>query len=332
MDYALIWYILIAVAVFAYVILDGFDLGIGILFLGGESEKERDLMMNSVAPVWDGNETWLVLGGGGLFAVFPLAYSVVMPALYAPLTMMLLGLIFRGVAFEYRFRTTRGKFLWDSSFFIGSLVATFTQGMMLGTLLQGIEVAGRQYSGGWFDWFTPFSVFCGFVTVAAYSLLGACWLLIKLPTPYLSRYYSIAKKCALIMVVMVVVLSIWLPLGNSQIAERWFSFPQALLFLLIPAGSAYLVYLLFKDLIEHKPVKAYLASLGLFFLASLGFGVSTFPYIVPHSLTYTEAAAPDTSLKFLLSGAVILLPLIIAYTAYSYWVFRGKLNEDEGYH
>ncbi|MCW8329771.1 cytochrome d ubiquinol oxidase subunit II [Photobacterium sp. SDRW27] len=332
MDYALIWYVLIAVAVLAYVALDGFDLGIGILFVAGDSVKERDLMMNSVAPVWDGNETWLVLGGGGLFAVFPLAYSVVMPALYAPLTMMLLGLIFRGVAFEYRFRTRRGQFLWDSSFFIGSLVATFTQGMMLGVLLQGIEVVDRQYSGGWFDWFTPFSVFCGFVTIAAYTLLGACWLLIKLPEPYQQRYYATAKRCALVLVVMVGILSIWLPLGNSEIAARWFSFPQALLFLLIPAGSGYLVYLLFKDLIEHKPLKAYLACLGLFLLASIGFGVSTYPYIVPHSLTYVEAAAPDTSLKFLLSGAVILLPLIIAYTAYSYWVFRGKLSEDEGYH
>ncbi|WP_372880270.1 cytochrome d ubiquinol oxidase subunit II [Psychromonas sp.] len=332
MDYALIWYMLIAIAVFAYVALDGFDLGIGILFLGGDSTEERDLMMNSVAPVWDGNETWLVLGGGGLFAVFPLAYAVVMPALYAPLMMMLLGLIFRGVAFEYRFRTRRGQFLWDSSFFIGSLVATFTQGVILGTLLQGIEVIDRQYNGGWFDWFTPFTLFCGLVTITAYTLLGACWLLIKLPATYQHRYYDTAKRCAVALVVMIAILSIWLPLSNSDIAARWFSFPQALLFLLIPVGCGYLAYLLFKDLIEHKPVKAYLVTLGLFFLAALGFGVSTYPYIIPHSLSYTEAAAPDSSLKFLLTGTVFLLPLIIAYTAYSYWVFRGRLKEGEGYH
>ncbi len=332
MDYALIWYMLIAIAVFAYVALDGFDLGIGILFLGGDSVEERDLMMNSIAPVWDGNETWLVLGGGGLFAVFPLAYAVVMPALYAPLIIMLLGLIFRGVAFEYRFRTRRGKFLWDSSFFIGSLVATFTQGVMLGTLLQGVEVLDRQYNGGWFDWLTPFTLFCGLVTISAYTLLGACWLLIKLPQTYQSSYYATAKRSALALVVMIAILSIWLPLSNADIAARWFAFPQALLFLLIPAACAYLVYLLFKDLIEHKPLQAYLASLGLLLLASLGFGVSTYPYIVPHSLTYTEAAAPDSSLKFLLTGTLFLLPLIIAYTAYSYWVFRGRLNEGEGYH
>jgi len=332
MDYALIWYMLIAIAVFAYVALDGFDLGIGILFVAADSVQERDLMMNSIAPVWDGNETWLVLGGGGLFAVFPLAYSVVMPALYAPLIMMLLGLIFRGVAFEYRFRTRRGQFLWDSSFFLGSLVATFTQGVMLGTLLQGIEVMDRQYNGGWFDWLTPFTLFCGLVTITAYCLLGACWLLIKLPKSYQRSYYGAAKRCAISMVAMIAILSAWLPLSNSDIAARWFSFPQALLFLLIPVGAGYLVYLLFKDLIEHKPLQAYLASLGLFLLAFLGFGVSTYPYIVPHSLTYAEAAAPDTSLKFLLTGTVFLLPLIIAYTAYSYWVFRGRLREDEGYH
>ncbi len=332
MDYALIWYMLIAIAVFAYVALDGFDLGIGILFLGGDSVEERDLMMNSIAPVWDGNETWLVLGGGGLFAVFPLAYAVVMPALYAPLIIMLLGLIFRGVAFEYRFRTRRGQFLWDSSFFIGSLVAAFTQGLMLGTLLQGVEVLDRQYNGGWFDWLTPFTLFCGLVTITAYSLLGACWLLIKLPQTYQSSYYATAKRSALALVVMIAILSIWLPLSNSDIAARWFSFPQALLFLLIPAACGYLVYLLFKELIEHKPLQAYLASLGLFLLASLGFGVSTYPYIVPHSLTYSEAAAPDSSLKFLLTGTLFLLPLIIAYTAYSYWVFRGRLKEGEGYH
>ncbi|MDF5203501.1 cytochrome d ubiquinol oxidase subunit II, partial [Vibrio parahaemolyticus] len=181
MDYALIWYALIGLAVLIYVVLDGFDLGIGILFLSANDDEERDMMMNSIAPVWDGNETWLVLGGGGLFAVFPLAYAVIMPALYAPLILMLLGLILRGVSFEYRFRTQRGKFLWDSAFFIGSLTAALMQGIMLGTLLQGIEVSERAYAGGWFDWLSPFSVFCGLALVCAYILLGSCWLLIKLP-------------------------------------------------------------------------------------------------------------------------------------------------------
>lgn len=332
MDYALIWYALIGLAVLIYVVLDGFDLGIGVLFPVAHSDNERDMMMNSVAPVWDGNETWLVLGGGGLFAVFPLAYAVVMPALYAPLIIMLLGLILRGVSFEYRFRTKRGKFLWDAAFFLGSLMATLTQGMMLGTLLQGVAIEGRAYAGGWFDWLTPFSLFCAFGLLCAYTLLGACWLIIKLPDDLSSRYYTIAKRWGLMMVACIVVVSIWLPLSNPLVFERWFSFPNLLLFLVIPLVACLCVWKLFASLLDHKPVKAYLFAIALFLLSALGFAVSTFPYLVPFALTYSEVAAPDSSLKFLLVGAVILLPMIIAYTAYSYWVFRGKLKHGEGYH
>ncbi|OLQ85448.1 cytochrome d ubiquinol oxidase subunit II [Vibrio ponticus] len=332
MDYALIWYALIGLAVLIYVVLDGFDLGIGVLFPSAHSDNERDLMMNSIAPVWDGNETWLVLGGGGLFAVFPLAYAVVMPALYAPLILMLLGLILRGVSFEYRFRTERGKFLWDSAFFLGSLLATLMQGIMLGTLLQGIAIEGRAYAGGWFDWLTPFSLFCALATMCAYILLGACWLIIKMPSDLVSRYYTIAKRWALALIGCVVVVSIWLPLTNPLIAERWFSFPTSLLYFVIPALVALCVWRLFASLIDHRAVAAYLYSMSIFVLAAVGFGVSTFPYLIPFALTYQQAAAPDSSLKFLLAGAVFLLPLIIAYTAYSYWVFRGKLKHGEGYH
>ncbi|MDF5063754.1 cytochrome d ubiquinol oxidase subunit II, partial [Vibrio parahaemolyticus] len=230
MDYALIWYALIGLAVLIYVVLDGFDLGIGILFLSANDDEERDMMMNSIAPVWDGNETWLVLGGGGLFAVFPLAYAVIMPALYAPLILMLLGLILRGVSFEYRFRTQRGKFLWDSAFFIGSLTAALMQGIMLGTLLQGIEVSERAYAGGWFDWLSPFSVFCGLALVCAYILLGSCWLLIKLPEELMGRYYVVARRWGLAMVACIFIASLWLPLSQNIVFERWFSLPNSLLF------------------------------------------------------------------------------------------------------
>ncbi|WP_394242887.1 cytochrome d ubiquinol oxidase subunit II [Vibrio astriarenae] len=332
MDYALIWYGLIGLAVLIYVILDGFDLGIGILFPSAHSDDERDMMMNSVAPVWDGNETWLVLGGGGLFAVFPLAYAVIMPALYAPLIIMLLGLILRGVSFEYRFRTKRGKFLWDTSFFLGSLLATLMQGVMLGTLLQGIDVDGRQYDGSWFGWLTPFSLFCALGLLCAYTLLGACWLIMKLPTDLMGRYYTIAKRWGLAFVACIAVTSIWLPITNHLVFERWFTFPNVFLFLIIPVAAAACVWQLFKSLLDHKALRAYLCGIGLFLISALGFGVSTFPYLVPFALTYSETAAPDSSLKFLLVGAVILLPMIIAYTAYSYWVFRGKLKHGEGYH
>lgn len=332
MDYALIWYGLIGLAVLIYVVLDGFDLGIGILFPSAHSKEERDLMMNSVAPVWDGNETWLVLGGGGLFAVFPLAYATIMPALYAPLILMLLGLILRGVSFEYRFRTKRGIFLWDNSFFIGSLLATFMQGIMLGALLQGIEVSGRSYAGGWFSWLSPFSLFCGFALTCAYILLGACWLIIKLPDDLTERYYQIARRWGVTLVGCIIIVSLWLPLSNELIADRWFSLPNSLLLFLIPLGAMISIWLLFRALERHKAIQAYLYGISLFVFSAMGFAVSTFPYLVPFAFTYQEVAAPDSSLVFLLVGAAFLLPLIIAYTAYSYWVFRGKLKHGEGYH
>ncbi|MBU2897443.1 cytochrome d ubiquinol oxidase subunit II [Vibrio hepatarius] len=332
MDYALIWYALIGLAVLIYVILDGFDLGIGILFPSAHSEVERDMMMNSIAPVWDGNETWLVLGGGGLFAVFPLAYSVVMPALYAPLILMLLGLILRGVSFEYRFKTTKGKFLWDIAFFVGSLLATVMQGIMLGALLQGIEVEGRSYAGTWFDWLSPFSLFCALALVFAYVLLGSCWLMIKLPSDLTGRYEIIAKRWGMGMVLCIAIVSIWLPLQNNLIFDRWFSFPNALILLCIPVLSAWFIRQLYRSLKNRKALKAYLCGIALFGLAALGFGISTFPYLVPFSLTYHQAAAPDESLKFLLAGTVFLLPLIISYSAYTYWIFRGKMKHGENYH
>ncbi|WP_341663953.1 cytochrome d ubiquinol oxidase subunit II [Vibrio sp.] len=332
MDYALVWYALIGLAVLIYVILDGFDLGIGILFPSAHSEIERDMMMNSIAPVWDGNETWLVLGGGGLFAVFPLAYSVVMPALYAPLILMLLGLILRGVSFEYRFKTKKGKFLWDTAFFVGSLTATLMQGIMLGALLQGIEMEGRAYSGDWFDWLSPFSLFCSLALVFAYVLLGSCWLMMKLPNDLTERYEMIAKRAGVGMVACIAIVSIWLPLQNGLIFDRWFSFPNTLVLLCIPALSAWFIKQLYVSLQNHKALKAYLCGIALFVLAATGFGVSTFPYLIPFSLTYSQAAAPDESLKFLLAGTVFLLPLIMAYSAYTYWVFRGKMKHGEHYH
>lgn len=332
MDIALVWYGIIGLAVLIYVVLDGFDLGIGILFPFAKSEQERDMLMNSIAPVWDGNETWLVLGGGGLFAVFPLAYAVAMPALYAPLIIMLIGLVLRGVSFEYRFKTNRGKFLWDLSFFIGSALATVMQGIMLGTLLQGIEVQGRAYVGGWFDWLTPFTLLCGLATTCAYTLLGGCWLILKLPHELAARYYNPTKKWGVGVVTCIAVLSVWLPLANDIVFNRWFSFPNSLGYFLIPLGAVLLTWQLFKALQQHRALKAYLLGICLFLLSSVGFLVSTYPYIVPFSITYTEAAAPDSSLTFLLAGTVVLLPMIIAYSGYAYWVFRGKLKHDEGYH
>jgi cytochrome bd ubiquinol oxidase subunit II len=331
-DLALVWAILIAFAVLAYVALDGFDLGVGILspLLGGE--QQRGSAMDTVAPVWDGNETWLVLGGGGLLAVFPLAYSIILPALYAPMIAMLLGLVLRGVAFEFRGRTTRGRFLWDVSFFGGSIAAALAQGITLGALLQGIPVVERGYGGGWWDWLTPFSLVTGVALVAGYAMLGATWLVLKTDGELQRRARAFARPAALATFVLIGVFSLWTPLLQLEYMERWFSMPELLYVSPVPVLVVVCTALLLKSLRDGRELAPFLYAEGLFLLGYVGVGISFYPYIVPPTVTIWDAAAPDSSLLFLLVGAGILLPVIIGYTAYAYWIFRGKVNPDEGYH
>jgi cytochrome d ubiquinol oxidase subunit II len=331
-DYAFVWAGLIAFAVLAYVILDGFDLGIGILFPFFKEERQRDDMMNSVAPVWDGNETWLVLGGGGLFAVFPLAYAVVMPALYAPIIAMLLGLVFRGVAFEFRWKTKRGKFLWDWAFAGGSIVATLAQGLALGALVQGVPVSGRAYAGGWWNWLTPFSLLTALALATAYALLGAGWLIYKTSGDLQAKAYRFAKWLAAGTLLFIAAVSLWTPFLAPLYFERWFAWPQLLYTAPVPLLVAACAYVLYRGLADRRDLMPFLASLGLFVLCFIGIGISFYPYIVPPTITIKQAAAPDASLKFLLAGAAVLVPIILAYTAYAYWVFRGKIASGQGYH
>lgn len=331
-DLANIWAALIAFAVLTYVILDGFDLGIGILFPFAKSEHERDVMMNTVAPVWDGNETWLVLGGGGLFAVFPLAYAVVMPALYMPIIIMLLALVFRGVAFEYRWKTKRWKHVWSIAFFAGSLVATFTQGIALGALVQGIEVENRAYAGGWFDWLTPFSILTGVALVVGYTLLGATWLHMKTSGELQSRHTAMSWPLAIGTLALIGVVSIMTPFQDAVYFERWFTLPTAAWSSLVPFVLFLLSWIMFWGLKKNNDVQPFLAANGIFVACFVGIGISFYPNIVPPSLSIQEAAAPDKSLMFALVGAAILIPIILIYTAYSYWVFRGKIDETAGYH
>jgi cytochrome d ubiquinol oxidase subunit II len=331
-DLAFIWAMLIAFAILAYVILDGFDLGIGILFPLLDDKRQRDTAMNTVAPIWDGNETWLVLGGGGLFAVFPLAYAVIMPALYAPIIAMLIGLIFRGVAFEYRWRSERWQWFWDWSFSAGSVVAALTQGIMLGALLQGIKVVDRAYAGGWFDWLTPFSILCGVAVVIGYGLLGATWLIMKTDEALQNRAFALAWPTAIGTLAMIAVVSLWTPFLDEDYMRRWFAWPAILYVVPVPLlvlAAAANLYVGLRDCREFRP---FLSSIALFVLCFAGLGISFYPHIAPPSITIWNAAAPDTSLAFLLTGAVVLLPMIIGYTAYAYWVFRGKVRSGEGYH
>ena len=331
-DLAFIWAGLIAFAVLAYVVLDGFDLGVGILFPFARTTRERDIMMNSVAPVWDGNETWLVLGGGGLMAVFPLAYATVMSALYAPLIAMLLALTLRGVAFEFRWRTQRGKFIWDLAFSGGSAIAAFAQGIALGALVQGIPVVNRAYAGGWWDWLSPFSIVTGVALVAGYALLGATWLVMKTTGKLQMRARKQAWISGIVTLSLIAIVSAYTPLLNPAYVDRWFAWPTAIYSFIVPALVAVCGSLLFTGLTRNHDRQPFLSALGLFVLSYIGIGISFYPFIVPPSLTIWQAAAPESSLRFLLVGALVLIPIILAYTAYAYWVFRGKIDPEEGYH
>lgn len=331
-DYALIWAAIVAFAVLAYVILDGFDLGIGILFPFVPETQHRDQMMNSIAPVWDGNETWLVLGGGGLFAAFPLAYAVLAPALYVPITAMLLALIFRGVAFEFRPRSLEHRHLWDVSFAAGSALATFSQGVVLGAILEGIAIADRAYVGGTWDWLTPFSLLTGMALLVGYALLGATWLVMKTQDELQQRARQYARVAAIGTLVFMGIVSVWTPLLHPEYAARWFTWPAQLYTFSVPALVLLCAYFLFRALGRKHEILPFLAALGLFILSYIGLGISVFPHVLPPSLTFWEAAAPKESLFFLLIGAAILLPIILIYTSYAYWVFRGKVGDAAHYH
>lgn len=334
-DLTVIWACLIAFAVFAYVVLDGFDLGIGMLFALTPAGRDRNAMMNSVAPVWDGNETWLVLGGGGLMAAFPLAYALILPALYAPLTAMLLALIFRGVAFEYRWRNERWRAVWDTGFIGGSALATFCQGVALGALLQGIPIdeAARSYSGGWFDWLTPFSVLTGVALMAGYCLLGATWLVMKTDGELQERMRGLAWVFGLATLGFIGAVSLVTPFLQDGYYHRWFTGWNILLAVAVGAAVVAVGLAMFISLKrrsdEYRP---FLLALGLFALSFAGLGICMWPYAVPTTVTIWEAAAPEKSQAFMLVGAAVLLPIILAYTAYTYWVFRGKIDPDAGYH
>jgi cytochrome d ubiquinol oxidase subunit II len=331
-DYALIWAGLIAFAVLAYIVLDGFDLGVGILFPWVKGQEHRDQMMNSVVPVWDGNETWLVLGGGGLFAVFPLAYSIIMPALYAPFIVMLLALVFRGVAFEFRFKSRNNQWFWDLAFAGGSIVAAFAQGVAMGALVQGIPVVGRAYSGGWWDWLSPFSLLTGVALVVGYALLGATWLMLKTEGHVAQQALRAARVLGVALLGLIVVVSLWTPFLHEHFMSKWFAWPAMVFVAPVPILVLVCAVLFFKGISQDKPLTAFLSVQGLFVLSYMGLLISFFPYIVPSAVTLWQAAAPDKSLKLLLVGAVVLLPMILAYTAYAYWVFRGKVRPTHHYH
>lgn len=328
----MVWYGLIATAVFLYVILDGFDLGVGILFPFAPSDNCRDSMMQSIAPFWDGNETWLVLGGGGLLAVFPLAYAILMPAFYIPITLMLLGLILRGVSFEFRFKASvKNRRIWDYVFHFGSLTTALTQGMMLGAFVQGVEVTGRSFSGGEFDWLNAYSLMTGLALICGYGLLGATWLIMK--TEAVTQTW--ARKCASYLFGYVAlfmgIVSISMPMMDERIRALWFSLPDFLFLQILPLLSIVIFVMLWNDLKNKREIRPFFLSLGIFLMNYIGLGISIWPWLVPFAVTFQEAAAAPESQSLLLAGTAVLLPVVLAYTGYCYYVFRGKSSHETSY-
>ncbi|MFQ3789637.1 cytochrome d ubiquinol oxidase subunit II [Halomonas sp. A29] len=332
-DLSLIWALIIGFGIMMYVLMDGFDLGLGILFPFAPDEDARDVMMNTVAPVWDGNETWLVLGGAGLLGAFPLVYTVFLPALYIGVFLMLAGLVFRGVAFELRFksrRDRRGRRLWNLAFSGGSAVAAFAQGAVVGTYIQGFETQDGVFVGGAFDWLTPFTVLTGIGIMIGYALLGTTWLILKSEGYIQAWAYKLTTPLLLAVLVIFGIISIWTPLVNEVVWDRWFGHLQVIW--ILPALTLLCMYGVYWAVRRQRELLPFIATLGMFLFTYLGLIVSKWPWLVPPNYTIWDAASAPESQLFLLIGVLFVLPFVLVYTFWSYWVFRGKVRAGEGYH
>jgi cytochrome d ubiquinol oxidase subunit II len=339
LDLPLIWAVVIALAVFLYVLLDGFDLGVGILFPFAQDARERDTMMAAIAPFWDGNETWLVLGGGGLMAAFPGAYAALLPAFYLPIVLMLLALILRGVAFEFRAHgRRRGKPLWTAFFAGGSITAAAAQGLVLGGFIQGLSLKDGVFVGGPFDWASPYAALTALGLVAGYALLGAGWLMIKTQDELHGRARRWARVSAALVALLLAVVSLTTLLANPLIAARWgwtgHGFDLARLARLTPIPGVGVVGLsvIFLGLRLRSHAWPFLGAVAVFVSGYLGLAAGFFPYVAPYGLTFRDAANAPSALAILSIGLAVILPAIIGYTIWVYWIFRGKVTGDEGYH
>jgi cytochrome d ubiquinol oxidase subunit II len=328
-DLTVIWAVIIGFGLMMYVLMDGFDLGQGILFPFAPNEASRDMMMNSVAPVWDGNETWLVLGGAGLLAAFPLVYSVFLPALYIGVFLMLAGLIFRGVAFEFRFKAKSSKHLWSWSFAVGSTVAAFAQGAVVGAYIQGFETEGFVYSGGALDWLSPFTVITGLGLVAGYALLGSTWLIMKTEGELQDWAYKLTPKLLAGLLAVFTIVCIYTPFVDETVKTRWFD--NISVIWILPTLALYCSFVVIRSVQKRQDGMPFVATMGIFLFSYLGLLASKWPYIVPPNFTIWDAASSNNSQLFLLLGFLFVIPIVLAYTSWTYWIFRGKVKAG-GYH
>ncbi len=327
-----VWFFIIGFAIMMYVLLDGFVLGIGILSPFADDEAQQELMMNTAAPIWDGNETWLVMGGAGLMAAFPKAYATILSSLYLPILAMLIALIFRGVAFEFRFRATRTRRIWAVAFHLGSVVAAFAQGLMLGAIVQGMPLQGGKYLSGAFAWFSPFAVMTGMALVFGYGLLGATWLGLKTEGRPQRIARDLTRPLMLAVIAFMIMVSAWLPFLDSRLMLRWFTGPDFFYLMPLPAATGLVAVMLWRAVLSNRDVAPFVLALSFFALGFIGLVVGMWPDIVPPSMTLWDAASPPSSQGFVLVGAIIMIPVVLAYTAFSYRVFRGKVRAGEGYH
>jgi len=331
LDLVPIWTLILGLAVFFYVLLDGFDLGVGMLFGLAPDASSRNAIMNTILPIWDGNETWLILGGLGLMAAFPLAFAIIIPAVYFPILVMLLALIFRGLAFEFRLRDSENKTFWDRAFSYGSAIATFAQGMVVGAFIQGFQVSGRQFSGTSFDFLSPFTRLTGVALLFGYGLLGAGWLILKTEGDVQTTARRHARICLFGVVLAIGIVGIWMPFLSNSGAARWFVWPNYALLAPVPLATAVVAWLIWRGLANEAQLTPFVGAMGLFVLTYVGLAISLYPMIVPHHFTLWQAAASERTQAFLLIGTLVLLPVILMYIGWSYWVFRGKVRSDIGY-
>ncbi len=336
MDWAtvlpVVWFFIIGFAVMMYVLLDGFVLGLGILSPFADDEHQRDHMMNTAAPIWDGNETWLVLGGVGLMAAFPRAYAVVLSSLYLPILLMLIALILRGVAFEFRFKAHTSRWVWGVAFNVGSLLTAFAQGVILGSLVEGIPLHPGKYVHGAFAWFSPFAMMTGLAVVFGYALLGATWLVLKTEGRLQRIAFDLTRPLMLVVIGFMLIVSAWLPFLDSALMARWFTGTHFLYLSPVPILTALNAALLWRAVLKDREVQPFVLSLCFFALGFIGLVLGMWPNIVPPDMSIWDAASPPSSQGFVLVGAAFLIPAVLAYTVYSYRVFRGKVAADSGYH
>jgi cytochrome d ubiquinol oxidase subunit II len=330
MSLIIIWSCLLALAILLSVVLDGFSLGVALLFPSAKEEKERDLLMDSIAPIWDANQTWLVFGGGALFVAFPMAYGILFSALYIPLLTFIFGLIFRGVAFEFR-TNSDNKRAWNYAFFLGSLVAVLAQGLTLGGILSGVRVVSGRFGGGSFDWLNLFSFAVGIALIAGYILLGSTYLIIKTTGVVQERAYRQAFWSALAVLGFQILITVWTPLHYPPALRNWLYPPRIYFIWIFPLIGLLAFYWLIKSLRDRREILPFYCSVVFYLAGYLGLIASLYPYAIPPNVTFREAAAQPETLQFALWGAMIVLPLVLAYMIYSYAIFRGKVSGKEYY-